>query len=164
MNCSQIQLSLKLTVTLLQELVQQEDDQARDEELDDDQKTDAGSDVAGVAVHAGQDVHDGLAHRDHHPEQLLRSVEQRAVLGRVPDLDELGAGQQLHDEARGHDGRDAQLHEGSSVGGEDHTDPVEGIRGVRAHDAEQGDLKLDLTIFVCPTRKHIIVCSYLATY
>ena len=33
------------------------------------------------------------------------------VLGGVPHLDELGAGEQLHDEARGDDGRDAQLHQ-----------------------------------------------------
>ena len=32
--------------------------------LDDDQQTDSGTDVAGVAVHPRQDVHDGLAKKD----------------------------------------------------------------------------------------------------
>ena len=36
----------------------------------------------------------------------------------------------LHDESRSDDGRDAELHESSSVGGQDDSDPVEGVRGV----------------------------------
>lgn len=71
---------------------------------------------------------------------FLRAVEEGAVLGRVADLDDLGAGQQLHDEAGGDDGRDAQLHQRAAVTSQDHTDPVEGIGRVRGHDAEQGDL------------------------
>ena len=71
---------------------------------------------------------------------FLCSVEECPVLGGVTDLDDLGAGQQLHDEAGSDDGRDAQLHEGASVGGQDDTDPVEGIGRVGAHDAEEGDL------------------------
>ena len=46
----------------------------------------------------------------------------------------------LHDESRSDDGRDAELHESSSVGGQDDSDPVEGVSRVRAHDAEQRDL------------------------
>ena len=118
----------QLTVTLLEELVEQQHDETGDKELDDDEETHTGPDVAGVPVHPGQDVHDGLTNGDHHPEQLLGAVEQGAVLGGVPDLDELGAGEELHDEPRGDDGGDAQLHEGASVGGQDHTNPVKWIR------------------------------------
>ena len=46
----------------------------------------------------------------------------------------------LNDESWSDDGRDAELHESSSVGGQDDSDPVEGVRGVWAHDAEEGDL------------------------
>ena len=120
-------LNDQLTVTLLEELVKQQHDEPGDKELDDDEETHARPDVAGVPVHPGQDVHDGLAHGDHHPEQLLGAVEQGAVLWGVPDLDELGAGEQLHDEPRGDDGGDAELHEGASVGGQDDSDPVEGV-------------------------------------
>lgn len=68
------------------------------------------------------------------------SVKQSSVLGRISDLNDLGTRQELHDETGGDDGRDTQLHEGSPVGGQDDTDPVEGIRGVGGHDAEEGDL------------------------
>ena len=70
-------------VALLQQLVQQEHDEAGDEELDDDDEADAEADVGRVAVHAGHDVDDGLAHGDHHAEELLGAVEQGAVLWEV---------------------------------------------------------------------------------
>ena len=40
-----------------------------------------------------------------------------------------------------YDGGDTQLHQGSSVGGEDDSDPVERIRGVRTHNAKQWNLR-----------------------
>ena len=89
---------LELTISFLEKLVEQKHDESGNEELDDDQETDSGTDVAGVSVHAGQDVHDGLAHGDHHPKQLLGSVKQGPVLGSVSHFNELGSGQELHDE------------------------------------------------------------------
>ncbi len=71
---------------------------------------------------------------------FLGSVEQGSVLGGVTDLDDLGAGQQLHNQTRGDNRRDTQLHESTSVRGENDTDPVEGIGRVRRHDTEQGYL------------------------
>lgn len=44
---------------------------------------------------------------------FLCPVEERTVLGRVPNLNDLGPSQQLHDEARGDNGRDAQFHQGA---------------------------------------------------
>ena len=131
---------VRLTVAFLQELVKQEDNQTSNEELDDDQKTDSSPDVAGVSVHASEDVDDGLTHSDHHSKQLLGSVEEGAVLGSVSNLNEFCSSQELHDQARGDDGGDTQLHESSSVGGEDDSDPVEWIRRVRTHNAKQGNL------------------------
>ena len=58
---------------------------------------------------------------------FLSTVEESSVLGCVTNFNNLGTGQQLHDEARCDDGRDTQLHEGTSVGSEDDTNPVEGI-------------------------------------
>ena len=47
---------------------------------------------------------------------FLSTVEERALLGRVTDLDDLGASEQLHDESGSDNGRDSQFHECSSVG------------------------------------------------
>ena len=45
---------------------------------------------------------------------LLRSIEEIAlVLVALIDIDDLGSGKELHDEARGDDGRDTELHEGA---------------------------------------------------
>jgi len=58
----------------------------------------------------------------------LRTVEEGAVLlvvGIV--LDEVGALKHLEDHARGDDGRDTELHERATVGGKNHTHPVEGV-------------------------------------
>jgi len=67
---------------------------------------------------------------------LLSSIKEGSVLGGISDLDDLGSGEKLHNETRGNDGRDSQLHQGSSVRGQDNTDPVEGIGRVRAHDSK----------------------------
>ena len=83
-----------------------------------------------------------LSNSDDHAKELLGAVEESPVLGGVSHLDQLSARQQLHDQAGGDDGRDAQLHEGSSVGSQDNSDPVEGVRRVWTHDAEEGDLKM----------------------
>ena len=74
---------------------------------------------------------------------FLGSVKKRSVLRRVSDFDDLCAREQLHYEAWRDDGRDAQLHEGSSIRRENDSDPVEGICRVGAHDAEEGDLAAD---------------------
>ena len=103
-------------VALLQQLVEADDDDARAKELEHDQARVHGSEVAHVAVHAADDVGDGLSDRDEHSEELLGAVEEIPVgLHAVVDVDDLGAGQELHDEARGDDGGDAELHAGAAV-------------------------------------------------
>ena len=49
----------------------------------------------------------------------------------------------LEDHARGDDGSDTQLHEGTSVTGHHHTKPVKRIRRVRRHNAVQRHLAHD---------------------
>ena len=43
--------------------------------------------------------------------------------------------EKLHDKSRRHDERDSELHERSSVGREDDSEPVERIGGVGGHDS-----------------------------
>ena len=71
-----------------------------------------------------------LSDSDDHAKKLLGAVEESPVLGSVSHLNQLGAGKQLHDESGGDDGGDAKLHEGSSVGRQNYSDPVEGVRRV----------------------------------
>merc|ERR1719466_3799 len=115
------------TIVSLQKLVQEKDNEASNKQLDDDQKTNSSTNVTWVSIHASQDIHNGLSNSDHHSKELLGSIEQSSVLRSVPHLYQLGTSQQLHDQTGGHDGGDTQLHEGSSVGSEDDTDPVERI-------------------------------------
>ncbi len=72
---------------------------------------------------------------------FLSSVEEGSILGRVSDLDDLGSGEQLHDQAGRDDGRDAELHQGAAIRRQDHADPVKWIGRVRTHDAEERDLE-----------------------
>ena len=71
-----------------------------------------------------------LSDSDDHAKELLGAVKESPVLRGVAHLDQLSAGQQLHDQPGGDDWRDAEFHQGSSVRGQDHTDPVEGVRRV----------------------------------
>jgi hypothetical protein len=43
------------------------------------------------------------------------------------NLDEFGSVEELHDHGSSNDWGDTELHEGSSVGGEDGTHPIEGV-------------------------------------
>lgn len=74
----------------------------------------------------------------------MGTVEEDAVFFDVLVYgDDVCAGEELHDGARGDDWRDAELHECSAVGGEDGTHPVERVRGARRHDAKEGHLGAD---------------------
>jgi hypothetical protein len=75
---------------------------------------------------------------------LLGSIEKRAILlETVVDLNEVGASKELHEHARGDNRGDTEFHEGSTVGGEDSTHPVQRIRRVGGHDSIQRDLRAD---------------------
>ena len=75
---------------------------------------------------------------------FLSAAEERAVVleGEV-DLDEVRAGEELHDHARGDNRCDSELHQGPTVRSEDDTHPVERVGGVGGHDAIEGDLRAD---------------------
>ena len=103
-------------VPFLEQLVEADDDDAGAEQLEDDKAGVDRAQVAHVAVHAADDVGDGLSDRDEHSEELLGAVEEIPVgLHAVVDVDDLGAGQELHDEPRGDDGGNAELHAGAAV-------------------------------------------------
>ena len=75
---------------------------------------------------------------------LLCAAKQRAVLlERKVDLDEVGAGEELHDHAARDDGRDAELHERAAVRRQNDAHPVERVRRVARHDAVQRNLRRD---------------------
>ncbi|GMT25660.1 hypothetical protein PFISCL1PPCAC_16957 [Pristionchus fissidentatus] len=123
------------TISLLEQLVEQQHNETGEHELDNDEQADSGANVGRLSVESRSDVHDGLSDSDHHSEELLGSVEEGAVLGGVSDLDDLGSGEELHDQTRGDDGRDTELHQGSPVGGHDDAQPVERIGRVGRHDS-----------------------------
>ena len=55
-------------------------------------------------------------------------MEEVAVVLRAHvNVDDLGAGEQLHDHAGGDDGRDTQLRKSALVGGKNNTEPVEWV-------------------------------------
>lgn len=62
---------------------------------------------------------------------LLSTVEEGTIfLETVVDLDQVGTSQQLHEHAGGNNGGNTEFHQGSTVGGENGTHPVEGIRRI----------------------------------
>ena len=145
-------------VPLLEEFVEEDDDEGGDDELEDQEETDTGTEVGGLAVETCEDVDGSLAERDEERKDCKRGVSMgsRGRRGRLTflstteespvlleteiDLDEIGAGEELHDHAGSDDGGDAEFHEGSSVGGEDDPHPVQRIRGVGGHDPVQRHL------------------------
>ena len=62
---------------------------------------------------------------------FLSSIKESSVLWRVADLNDFGASQQLHDQAGGDNGRNAELHQRASIRRHDHSHPVEWIGRVR---------------------------------
>ena len=71
----------------------------------------------------------------------MSSLEEFAIrLERLVDVDNLGARQKLHDETRGYNGRYTEFHQGTSVGSEDNSHPVEGVSRTTGHDTVKGDL------------------------
>ena len=62
---------------------------------------------------------------------FLCTTEQSPVLlERKVDLNQVRAGEELDDHARGDDGRDSELHKRPTVRGEDYTHPIERVSRV----------------------------------
>merc|ERR1719253_862292 len=74
---------------------------------------------------------------------ILAAEEGAVLLQALVNLDDLGAGKELHHHARRNNGGDAELHERAAVRGEDHPHPVERVGGLVRHDAIEGDLAAD---------------------
>merc|ERR1719376_1669189 len=102
------------TISFLKQLIQEKDNETSNKELDDDEETHTSSNITGVSVHTSQHIHNSLANSDHHSKELLSSTEQGSVLRSISHFNQLGTSQQLHDQARGDDGGDTQLHQGSA--------------------------------------------------
>ena len=66
---------------VVQHLVQKQHQDARDQQLRDDQHAVDQPDVGGLAVHAGQHVHDGLPHGDDQAQHVLRGLPAQNAVG-----------------------------------------------------------------------------------
>ena len=66
---------------------------------------------------------------------FLRPVKENTILLDVLiNSDNVGTRKQLHNGSGSDDGRDAQLHEGTTVGRHDDAHPIEGVGRLRTHD------------------------------
>ena len=74
---------------------------------------------------------------------LCAAEESTVLLERKVDLNKVCTSEKLDDHARSDDGSDTELHECSTVGGENDTHPVERVSGVGGHDAVERDLRAD---------------------
>mmetsp|Transcript_17052 Transcript_17052/g.29342 ORF Transcript_17052/g.29342 Transcript_17052/m.29342 type:complete len:323 (-) Transcript_17052:390-1358(-) len=88
------------TVSLLEELVEGEDDESGAEELGDDEEGVTGSDGGEVTVHSADNVGNGLANSDEDSKELLGTSEEGAIfLDVVVDLNDATSCQELHDQS-----------------------------------------------------------------
>ena len=112
--------------------------------MDDQEKTDTGTEIAGLAIETREDENAGLAEGEDDGEQFLGGLIQFAVGLEVKvDVDEMSTSEELsmleydvvtvdrqtylEDHSGGYNGRRAQLHQGSPVTGQHHTQPVNWI-------------------------------------
>jgi len=87
-------------VSLLEKLVEDDDNHTGKEKLDDDEDRVARAKFADITVHAGDNVGDGLADGDKDAEKLLGTTEKSAVfLQALVNFDYLRASKELHHEA-----------------------------------------------------------------
>lgn len=112
-------------VSLLEELVEENDDHAGNEELENEEEDDTGAKVGRSAVETGEDVDSGGTGGENEGKELLGGLVQLAVALEVEvDVDHVGTSKELEDHAGGDDGGDTQLHQGSAVTRHNHTQPV----------------------------------------
>ena len=120
------------TVTLLEELIEENDNQASNNELEDEEEDHSGTEVGWLSVKTSENVDCSLSHGEDDSEKLLGGLVELAIGLKVEvDIDEVGSGKELEDHAGGDNWSDTQFHESTSVGGHHHTEPVERIGSVR---------------------------------
>jgi len=119
------------TVALLEKLVKENDNDGGSKKLDNKENADTSAEVSGRAVKTSQDVNTSLAERQDDGEELLSSLVELTVGLEVEvHIDKVGAGQKLEDHARGDDRSNTEFHEGTTVTGHHHSEPVERVGGV----------------------------------
>lgn len=113
------------TITLLEKLIEENDNHTSNEKLEDEQDDDTGTKVRGGSIETGKDVDSGGTSRQNEGEQLLGSLVELTVGLEVEvDVDQVGASKELEDHAGGDDGSDTELHQGSSITCHHHAQPV----------------------------------------
>ena len=137
-------------VTLLEQLVKEDDNQTSNNQLDNQENADTGTEIAGLAIQTSEDIDTGLTEGKDDSKQFLGGLVEFTVGLEVEvDIDEVGTSKELthvklardcfsggiktylEDHAGGDDGGNTQFHQCSSVTGQHHTQPVQGIRSVR---------------------------------
>lgn len=113
------------TITLLEKLVEENDNHTSDNELEDQEEDDTGTEVRGRTVETSEDVDSGGTGGENKGKELLgRLVELAVGLEVEVDFDHVGASEELENHARGDDGGDTQLHERTAITRHDHSQPV----------------------------------------
>ena len=119
------------SVAFLEQLVQGQNDETGTEELGNDENGITSSDRSQISVHSTDNVSNSFSNSDENTKELLSTGEQGAIfLHVVVDLDDTRTCQQLHDKTRRHDGTNSELHQGTSVGSQNDTHPIEWIGGL----------------------------------
>lgn len=132
------------TVTLLQELIQQDHNDTSSEELQDDENSVESAKVSKITIHAWEQVSEGLSKSNDKTEEFLCGLEQVSVLLRwLVYFNDLCTCKKLHDHTWGDNGGDTQLHEGSLVWSQDDSQPVERISTFLSSDTVEWDLAAD---------------------
>lgn len=129
-------------VAALKHVIDQHHQQAGNEELRDDEDAVEDTELGGRAVHAGPNVHHGLAKGDEQTERRLGCLHELAVtLDILINVDDLGPHQELNNEACGDDGTGTQLHHGTTAGRHDHACPVQRVCPAGSLDAIERQLR-----------------------
>jgi len=129
------------TVTLLEELVEHDNNHTSERKLEDDKDGISGAKVLDFAVHARDSVCNGLTNSDQDAEKLLCATEESAIfLEALVNLNDLGTSKKLHDHAGCYDGTNTKLHKSTPIGSEDDTHPVERVGRLRVLDTVKWDL------------------------
>lgn len=94
-----------------------------------------------ITVHAGPDVSDGFEEGDDQTKELLGAFVKRALSGIVlVNVENVSADEELHNHACSDGGGNTEFHDGSSVGSQDDSQPVEGVRTSVGNDSVKRDL------------------------
>ena len=113
------------TITLLEKLIEENDDHAGNEELEDEEEDNAGAEVGRSSVEAAEDVDSGGASGENEGEELLSGLVELAIGLEVKvDVDHVGTGKELEDHARRDDGGDTQFHQRTAITSHHHSQPI----------------------------------------